>query len=114
MLPAPGQAAIGIECRAEDDELRALLGAINHEPTCRAVSAERAFTRALNGDCHSPVAALAVERDGGLWLRAQLLSGDGAEQMTEDKMITHPDEAAELAKSMLDRASPAIRATFGA
>ena len=60
MLPAPAQGAIGIECRAGDARVAALLGAIDHGDTSAAVAAERAFTLALGGTCHSPIAALAL------------------------------------------------------
>lgn len=112
MLPAPGQAAIGIECRAEDAKLRDLLAAINHQPTCHAVRIERAFTRALGGSCHAPVAALAEVTADGMRLRAEILSGDGTERITEDRMIADEAEAEALAASMLARASPATRALF--
>ena len=114
MLPAPGQAAIGIECRSEDDEMLGLLAAINHEDTCRAVRIERAFTRAMGGSCHSPVAALAEVTESGLRLRAEILSGDGAERIAEDRMIVDEAGAEALAKAMLDRACPATRKLFEA
>ncbi|MES2904125.1 MAG: hydroxymethylbilane synthase [Pseudomonadota bacterium] len=112
MLPAPGQAAIGIECRSDDAEMRDLLVAINHEDTCRAVQIERAFTRALGGSCHSPVAALAEVTPDGVRLRAEILSGDGAERIAENRMIVDEAEAEALAAAMLDRACPATRALF--
>ena len=113
MLPAPGQAAIGIECRADDDELRALLAAIDHQATHRTVAIERAFTRALGGTCHSPVAALAEIVPDGIRLRAEILSGDGSERIAEERIIADEDEAAALGREMLGRASPAVRALFG-
>ena len=112
MLPAPGQAAIGTECRADDDEVRALLMAIDHRATHRAVSIERAFTRALGGTCHSPVAALAELTPGGVRFRAEILSADGAERIAEDRIIADEAEAEALAAELLDRASPATRALF--
>ena len=112
MLPAPGQAAIGIECRADDEEMHALLAAINHEETCRAVRIERAFTRALGGSCHSPMAALAEISPGGLRLRAEILSGDGSERIAEDRIVADEAGAEALAGAMLDRAGPAIRTLF--
>ena len=114
MLPAPGQAAIGIECRADDAEVRALLLAINHRATHRAVTIERAFTRALGGTCHSPVAALAELTPSGVRFRAEILSGDGSERISEDRMIEGEAEAEALARDMLGRASVATRGLFGA
>jgi hydroxymethylbilane synthase len=114
MLPAPGQAAIGIECRAGDSELRALLMAIDHRATHRAVGIERAFTRALGGSCHSPVAALAEMTSSGVRFRAEILSGDGAERIAEDREISDQSQAEAIAAEMLDRACPATRALFAA
>ncbi|GLR46721.1 hydroxymethylbilane synthase [Sphingomonas astaxanthinifaciens] len=117
-LPAPGQAAIAIECRADDGETRALLAAIDHRDTHRAVLAERALARGVGGSCHSPVAALAViEGDGGLWLRAELLSSDGAQQVQGEIRAGEGDEEAAglaLAAELLDRAPPEVRMLFAA
>ncbi len=114
MLPAPGQAAIGIECRAADDDVRALLLAIDHHATHRAVNIERAFTRALGGTCHTPVAALAEPSASGVRFRAEILSGDGSERISDDQMIENDAEAEALARAMLDRASAATRGLFNA
>jgi hydroxymethylbilane synthase len=59
MLPAPGQGALALQCRADDAALRALLAAVD-EPRARAeTTAERTFLQALGGGCAAPVAALA-------------------------------------------------------
>jgi hydroxymethylbilane synthase len=116
MLPAPAQAAIGAECRADDDAMRSLLSAINHTPTCDAVVAERAFARALGGSCHSPVAALAIGSGGGfLLLRAEILSTDGSARISDQVELTAGDDgpAEALARDLLERSPPAIRGLFG-
>jgi hydroxymethylbilane synthase len=59
-VPAPGQGCVAIECRAGDDEVAALLGAVDHAPSRRAVEAERAFLAELGTGCSLPVAAHAV------------------------------------------------------
>ena len=116
-LPAPGQAAIVIECRADDEATRALLRTIDHQPTHRAVRAERAFARAVGGSCHSPVAALGlVEGDDRLWLRAELLSTDGAERIAGEVRASEGEEeaAAEaLAAQLLADAPANVRILFG-
>ena len=112
MLPAPGQAAIGIECRADDDEVRALLAAIDHRATRRAVEIERAFSRALGGNCHSPAAALAEIISDGVRLRVEILSGDGTERIAEERIVADAAEAAALGRELLSRASAATRALF--
>ena len=63
-LPAAGQGAIAVQTRAIDDRVRTVAEAMNHLPTMRAVSAERAFLAALEGGCQVPIGALAMERDG--------------------------------------------------
>lgn len=114
MLPAPGQGAIGIECRADDAHTLALLEAIDDPASHRAVSAERAFARALGGSCHSPVAALAtVERDT-VRLAGEILSEDGAERVRDEASFDSGDEekAARLALAMLARAPETVRRLF--
>lgn len=67
MLPAPGQAAIGIECRKGDTLAARVCSRLNHRETRACVEAERAFLAAFGGGCQSPVAAL------GRWERGQTL-----------------------------------------
>lgn len=59
MLPAVGQGALAIQCRADDVEMITILQTIHHEETARAVEAERAFLRTFQGGCHLPLAAYA-------------------------------------------------------
>jgi len=59
MLPCVGQAAIGIEIRADDQPLIKLCEQLNHFNTLQCVTAERAFLRGMGGGCQSPVAAYA-------------------------------------------------------
>lgn len=70
MLPAPGQGALAVECRAADTELIELLaGALEHAPTRRAVDAERAVLARLEAGCTAPVGALASsDPEGGVAL----------------------------------------------
>ncbi len=60
MLPAPGQGALGLECREGDGETLGLLKAIHHEDTARCVNAERSLLLALGGGCAVPLAAHAT------------------------------------------------------
>jgi hydroxymethylbilane synthase len=113
-LPAPGQAAIAIECRAGDAETLALLSAIDHMPSRRAVLAERALLAALGGNCHSAVAVLTGEDGYGLFMRAALFSPDGAERIEDEARFAADDAAApaRLADALLTRAPEAITAHF--
>lgn len=115
LLPAASQGAIGIECRSDDDRVRALIAAIDHAPTHSAVAAERAFLAALGGDCRSPVAAYAYFReDGSLRLDAEIFSDDGAEHATGHALVTGAGEAEALAHRLLDEAPEAVRRLFSA
>lgn len=60
MLPAPGQGALAIQCRADDHSTLDLLSPLDHRATRSAVVAERAFLNGLGGGCSAPVAAYAV------------------------------------------------------
>jgi hydroxymethylbilane synthase len=59
MLPAPGQGALAVQCRAGDERVLALLAAIDDPGTRAATKAERAFLRALGAGCTAPVGAYA-------------------------------------------------------
>ena len=59
VLPQAGQGAIAVQCRADDAGTRELLAAIDHEPSHRALRAERAVLAALGGSCTVPVGAFA-------------------------------------------------------
>src|SRR5215212_612833 len=81
MLPAPGQGALAVQCRIDDETTLGLLSALDDESTRRAVVAERAFLRGLGGGCALPVAAYAetiVEANvPGLRLTGLVVSIDG-------------------------------------
>ncbi|HMI21139.1 MAG TPA: hydroxymethylbilane synthase [Sphingomonas sp.] len=116
LLPAPAQGAVGIEARAGDLETLALLAAIDHDPTSACVLAERALLFALGADCHSPVAALARVDGTHIQLRAEILSEDGTLcEAGESRFAIGDDTApAALARDLLGRAAPALRALFAA
>jgi hydroxymethylbilane synthase len=114
MLPAPGQGALGIECRADNEECMQLLKLLDDSETRSLVMAERAFVRALGGSCHSPVAALATMNKQRVRLTAEILSGDGKERVRDEvEFAAGKEEAAEkFARDMLDRSPEAIRKLF--
>jgi hydroxymethylbilane synthase len=84
MLPAVGQGALGLECRADDAATRALLAPLDDGPTRRAVLAERALLRGLGGGCLVPIGAAAVVDGDELRLRAAVLSPDGARRVADE------------------------------
>jgi hydroxymethylbilane synthase len=78
MLPAPGQGALGIEIRTEDDQTRTAVNALHDAATFAAVIAERSLLATLRGGCLAPVGAWArIAEDGALRLDAVVLSADG-------------------------------------
>ena len=78
MLPAVGQGAIGIECRADDRASLALLAAIDHAASSACVRAERALLGALDGSCHTPIAGYAEISEGRMRLRALIARPEGS------------------------------------
>ena len=113
-LPAPGQGAIAIECRAGDAATRALLGAIDHSPSRDALIAERALLAGLGGTCHSPIAVLTEREGDSLSMRAAIFSPDGAEriELAERFVAGDTQGPARLAARLLAAASDAVRAHF--
>jgi len=113
-LPAPGQAAIAIECRADDAAMREMLSGIDHAPSRRAVLAERALLAALGGSCHSAVAVLTRSEGETMAMRAALFSPDGAERVEASAQIARDDTDAphRLADLLLTGAPAAITDFF--
>nr|WP_315202264.1 hydroxymethylbilane synthase [uncultured Albidiferax sp.] len=70
MLPAAGQGALGIEIRADRDDLVAALAPLAHTATWQAVAAERAVSRSMGGSCSMPLAAFATWVEGQLVINA--------------------------------------------
>ncbi len=82
-LPAVGQGALALECRADDGATRALLAAVDQPAAATAVAAERAFLAAVGGDCNSAIAAHATLAGGRLTLRALVIDPDGRRRLEE-------------------------------
>lgn len=77
MLPAVGQGAIGLECRADDTETKDAATALCEIDTFRRVQAERAMLYALGGGCLVPIGTTSKVVDGVLTVRGAVLSPDG-------------------------------------
>jgi hydroxymethylbilane synthase len=106
MLPAIGQGALGLEVRADDQEVLELLSPMNHFPSQVAVTVERAFLARLEGGCLVPVAALGRLEDDTLSLSA-LISDLEGRQVLQDRLVGPPEEAnsmgRRLAEMLLER-----------
>jgi hydroxymethylbilane synthase len=114
ILPAPGQAVIGMECRSNDTRTQTVLTSVNNQITYDCVMVERAFTRALGATCASPVAAFCVLEDGDLRIRGQLFSEDGSE-LIEDRAVFDCGDLKtpeSLARDLLAKAPESIRRLF--
>lgn len=111
MLPAVAQGAIGVERRIDDTRAADMLAAISDTPTGQRLAAERAFLKALDGSCETPIAGLA-ELDGDtLRLRGEVLRPDGSDHVTADVSGSIADGAAmgaEMARTMLAQAGPSF------
>ncbi len=90
MLPAVGQGAIGVECRA-DDPVRTLLQAIDHAPTSLCVAAERAMLAVLDGSCHTPIAGHAVLEQDRMRLCGLVARPDGRETHADVQVAAAAD-----------------------
>lgn len=106
-LPAVGQGALAIECRADDDAVLSLLKPLNDGQARIRLKAERALNRRLEGGCQVPIAAFAVidkneadANDKTLWLRGRVGSEDGTTLLKADKRIAlSGDQAAREAQA---------------
>ena len=98
MLPAPGQGAIAVQCRAGDTETLKLLAAIDDAATRLVVTAERRLLSRLGGGCSAPIAALASGGIGKpLRLIARVVSVDGKRATSTDVTASSSTEAADAA-----------------
>jgi len=104
MLPAPGQGALAVQCRADDMETLELLVAIHDPLTAASVTAERAFLAGLGGGCSLPVGAFAQKNDGQIILTGAVISTDGTRSIRLSAVDKEPHELGErLARFVLER-----------
>ena len=103
MLPAPGQGALAVQCRADDEETLSLLSALEDAPTRVAVTAERQFLLGLGGGCAVPVAAYAAVsgRQSAISLTGLVASIDGKQLI---KVIDKGSDPKELGKQLAEEA----------
>ena len=113
MLPANGQGAVGIECRLDDEKIKALLAPLECGTTRIRVLAERSMNKALQGGCQVPIGSYGViSADGkALHLRGLVGAVDGSEMIESE--ITGPVEEGEalghkLAQELLRRGADKI------
>jgi hydroxymethylbilane synthase len=104
MLPAAGQGALGIECRADDQEIVALLAPLNDARVNVCVTAERLVSAGLGADCSAPLGCQAVLADDELQLEAWLLREDGSAQISAQARGNSTDAVSfEVVQSLLQQ-----------
>lgn len=117
-LPAVGQGALGIECRAGDGRVGPLLVSLEDAEAATAVEAERAVLAAVEGSCKIPVGAHASRTPGGgMRLRGMLAEEDGTlPAYAERELPRWPDreEAARLGRGLGEELRAALAARKGA
>src|SRR5215469_3639601 len=95
MLPAVGQGALAIECRANDEAVRRLLSPLDDPLSAACARAERAMLAALDGSCRTPIAGLAEASGERLTIEGRLLKPDGSAEI-RGKLEGSVDEAVGL------------------
>lgn len=104
MLPAPGQGALAVQCRADDESTLSLLAALEDDSTRKAVTAERQFLLGLGGGCAVPVAAYATvnsEQSSVISLTGLVISPDGKHA---EKVTGQGTDAIQLGKELARQA----------
>ena len=105
ILPAPGQGAIAIMCRKDDEEIINICKKIDHSDTRTTVTAERAFIKEINGNCFTPLSALAKINGNMLEINGGLFSRDG-KIFSEAKVVNSTNKplkaGEECAKKVLE------------
>lgn len=104
-IPAVAQGAIGMQCREGDKETLALLRPLNHLPTFQAVTAERAFMRALNGSCRTPIAGYASIMGEVIRLKGMISDPDGKNMrfVSHEGSISSPEKVGNEAALFLKK-----------
>ena len=114
-LPAVGQGALGMICRAEDHETHSFLAVLDDDATHRATSAERTFLRQLEGGCQVPIAARATADAQGVQLRGLVASLDGSRILRGESSGEDADTVGrEVARQLLEQGAEEILAAVRA
>ncbi len=98
-LPAAGQGALGIEIRADREDLLPLLAPLHHSETAACVRAEREVSRQLGGSCQVPLGAYAIIRNKHLYIRGFVARPSGAPYI-QAEVSGSPDDPENLGKQL--------------
>ncbi|MDP1635021.1 MAG: hydroxymethylbilane synthase [Gallionellaceae bacterium] len=115
-LPAVGQGALGIECRADRTDVIALLQPLHHPDTAACVLAERAMSRALSGSCQVPLGGFAEVQGGQkLRMRGFVATPDGARILRAEQVggVAQPEALGDaVAQALLKQGAGEILAAL--
>ncbi len=100
MLPAAGQGALLLQCRKDDTCTREIVAKMDDPTTHTCIEAERALVMALNGDCHSPIAAYATLKGDQLTLAGALGQSDGRPPVKRGSVTGSVGSSKQLAESL--------------
>ena len=110
-VPAPGQGAIALECRSDDEAVAAAVAPLDHAPTAREIEAERALLQALGGGCNVPLGAHAVTEGRELRLTGFVGRADGSSLVRGERRGADPGSLGRrLADDLLARGAAALLA----
>ncbi len=105
-LPAVGQGALGLECRAADQDVLTLIQPLLHPETDVCVRAERAFNAYLEGGCQVPIAGYATLQNGKIHIEGRVGSPDG-QTLLRAELTDEANNAQQLgenlARNLLDQ-----------
>ena len=111
MLPAPGQGALALETRKNENRIGQLIEFLHHPATATAVAAERAFLRRLEGGCTSPIAVYAAQNADRIRIEGLVARADGSkvirDSVTSEARLAE-ESAIELAERILARGGDSI------
>ena len=99
MLPAVAQGIICIEQRSNDHKISKLLKALNHKPTMIRALAERTMLEILDGSCQTPIAGLAIIKEGQIILKGEILKLDGSKKISYEA-TDNIDNASKVGQSV--------------
>jgi hydroxymethylbilane synthase len=114
ILPAAGQGALALQCRRDDARTTNQLTLLNDEVSATCVAAERRLVKALEGDCHSPIAVLASIQAGSIVIRAAVGARGGKPPVLKADGRANRDDVdravAGVFQSLLGQGAPALLA----
>ena len=102
MLPAPGQGALGIECRESDAQILEFVSQLEHAETRAATDAERSMLALLHAGCSAPVGAWGRIESGSLNLDGLVASLDGT-QLLRATASGSPEQSQQLGKQVAEQ-----------